>query len=236
MAHQNNSYNNYNNNSYGNNFENNQYNTRNELYESQRKSLNELNRSEAKLEHNIKLGVTVIIMVAIIIVIALGAVIFGKSSSNEGGDNPGGGDVVTEQTIGNDTIGYVNVPNDWQQYQTINSNVFMYSDPTQTYIVALDTAQIPDKTVAEIAEQSAKNMTSDGFKEVSVNQDTLNGIDAYRIDAFSINENKWVMNWIFTGEDNLIHIVSFETPNADTEFITIPQTFRLKENTEENAK
>ena len=173
--------------------------------------------------------VTLVIYLAIALLnnIILGIIIFGRGSSeNEVGDNPDGQE--SSQTIGNDTIGYVTVPQDWKEFVTINTSAFMYTDPTETYVIALDSTEKPDKTIGEIAEQSAKNMTNDGFKEVAVNKDKLAEIEAYRIDAFSISENKWVMNWVFIADDNLVHIVSFETPNYDTEYASIPQTFRLK--------
>lgn len=218
MAHQNNTYNGYNN-----------YSNRDELLESQRKSLSELNKSEDKLKSDIRFGISVIIVVVLIILIVLGILLFGRGSKDTKEEEPV--EEVKDQTIGNDNLGYLTVPGDWKQYVTLNSNAFMYSDPTETYIVALDSSENNDKTIDQIAEQSAKNMTGNGFKEVSSKKDKIGTIDTYRIDAFSINENKWVMNWIFLDENNKLHIISFETPNYDNEYTSIPQTFRLKNET-----
>ena len=226
MAHQNNNYNNYNN--YNNSFNyNNDYSNRDELFESQRKSLSELNKSENKLQSDIRFGVSVIIVVALVIIIVLGILIFGKGSSDTNNEEE---TPITEQVVGNDTLGYVTVPSDWKQYNTSTS----YSDPTETYIITLDSTETTGNDIDQLAEQSAKNLTSDGFKEVSIKKDKLGPIDAYRIDAFSIENNKWVMNWIYIGEDNLVRIVSFETPNYDTDYVSIPQTYRLQN--EQNKK
>ncbi len=236
MTHQNNNYNNYNN--YNNNFNNNynnQFNTRDELYESQMKTMSELTKGEAKLKSDIKFGVGVIIAIALIIIILLGALIFGQGKSDDNTNNTTPTPVETEKVVGNDTLGYVTVPINWQQYAPIDSAALMYSDPTQSYIIALDYADPQGMTIEQIAHSSAKNLMTSGFKEVAVNKATVAGAEAYRIDAFAIAANKWAITWIFKGEDGKVHIISFETPNTDVDFITIPQTFTLTKN-QDNKK
>ena len=239
MTHQNNNYNNYNN--YNNNFNenyNNQFNKNDELYQSQLKTMESLNNDELKLKNNIKFGVGVIIAIAIILLILLGVLIFGKGSSNDVNNSNNENQVTpvdTEKVVGNERVGYITVPVEWQQFVSMDSNAFMYSDPTQQFIIALEFTQKTDKTLDVIANQSAKNLMNDAnFKEVSINKVKVAGYDAYRVDAFSVTANKWAVNWIFADEDENIHIISFEAPNTDNDYMAIPQTFSLTSEKQNN--
>ena len=232
MAHQNNSYNNYNN--FNNSYKNFSDLPRDEIYASQNKSLSELNQKESKLQNDIKFGVSVIIVVASIIIIVLGILIFGRSSSDpaEGEEQE-----VAIKYIGDSKVGYLSVPKDWEQHVELGNTTLMYADPTQTYIVAIDALEKKNDSLETIAQNSAKNLTSSGkYKEISVKKDTIGSTEAYLVSAFSIPESKWILNWLFVLDDNLVHFVSFETPNMDVEYSEIPQTFTMTKPEEKSAQ
>lgn len=231
MAHQNNSYNNYNN--FNNSFNANMPGQ--DFFESQKKTLTELNQKETKLKSDIKFGVSVIVVVAIIVLLVIGMLIFGKGGSkpeNETPDEP-----IGTKYIGDDRIGYLRVPADWEQFIELGNSTLMYADPTKTYIVAIDATTKGDSSLEVVAEETAKKLTSGDYKEVSAKKTRFVNTEAYLVSAFSTTESKWVLNWMFILEDNLIHIVSFETPNTEGQYEDIPQTFTMKlPKTDDNKK
>lgn len=233
MSHQNNNYNNYNNfNNSNNNFNN---LPRDEIYASQNKSLSELNQKESKLQNDIKFGVSVIVVIAAILIIVLGILIFGRGSS--GTNEVEGQEEVAVKYIGNDKVGYLSVPKDWEQHVEIGNTTLMYQDPSQTYIVAIDALEKKKDSLETIAQNSAKNLTSSGkYKEISLKKDKIGSTEAYLVSAFSIPEGKWIFNWLFMLDDDLVHFVSFETPNTDTEFAEIPNTFTMTKQEEKSAQ
>ena len=212
--------------------------TNEEIFRSQRQKMYEINQDENKLKNDIKKGITIIVIVSILVIAGLLIFILSKSGgSNNTNENKEDPDVVVKtQDIGSDSYGYLTIPVDWQVYPNPSGKTIMYASPDNTYIIAIQAFEKKDTPIKEYAEEFAKELSSDHYKEISITTEKVGEYDAYQIAAFSTTANKWNMNWLFLCEDDQIHYIAFEAPFIDNEFMELPYTFRLKkevENTEE---
>lgn len=243
MARQNNNQNNnYNNQYYNQNgqYYNNQYYNNGQYYNNQYYNQNgqyynnqyqqQYNQKTNKKEKK-KPDKFILIGVAVLAFLIIGAIalfiVFNNNDSEP--DNDDSVIVDTEnRTVGNDTVGYVMIPSDWLKFQDTESvRGLQYSDKDGTYIITLDamsTEQVDAKTYASnVAEQLKKKNVSQ-LTETSVN---VAGYRSYQVYGYYDSMNIWLVVWCFETENGYTHYIGIEGPDSNSEYFSIPNTFKL---------
>lgn len=116
------------------------------------------------------------------------------------------------QKVGDEQVGYVNVPSDWKNFKDYDGNSsFQVSNPEKTQIISLNTIDVPEDTPLEDSAAIVyQNMTNNGGQNIQGSKLKLKDYDAIQVYATYDDGNYFVIAWIFKAEDGKVHYVAAE--------------------------
>lgn len=152
-----------------------------------------------------------------------------KSSSTEAASDEALTDESTQQ-IGNDEVGYVNVPSNWVKFQDLSGGgSYQYSAPDAYTIVTmfgysketLGMDAINDEAAKKAASSYVYGMKQSGqYGEVTGAKAKIAGYEAYQVYAKAKSDGKLICAWVFvTEEKNKVYLISLEGKQADKVFL-----------------
>ena len=134
--------------------------------------------------------------------------------------------------IGNDTVGYIDVPSEFVEFKEIGGlqNVVdgvQYSDATGTAIFTLSAYNNSELTAEQAANNAYLNCKAESGSEVTGAEVDIAGYKAKQVYTYYENEKKYLVIWAFeTSEhDNYTHYLSIEFPENYKDIWELNQTF-----------
>ncbi len=125
----------------------------------------------------------------------------------------------SNQIVGNDIYGYIEIPNNWYRYEDISSDKVSYKYLNQ-YSVSLDIID-SESSLEKIVKFIEKDLDDVNERRVS-----FLGYDAYIINGTKYNYYTDI--YVFEAEDKLIHYIQVEGKDRNDSVFQIPYSFRLK--------
>ena len=129
------------------------------------------------------------------------------------------------QIVGNDTVGYVSVPNTWVKFMDVDGGTdFQYSDANGTAIITMniiDDTGLSESQKAEMDLESVAtsvwyNLEKSGVIEIEGAKVNLSTFEARQVYGFFKSEDaglaSCIVCWIFKDENGVLHYVSAEAP------------------------
>lgn len=134
--------------------------------------------------------------------------------------------------IGNDTVGYINVPSEFVEFKEIGGlqNVVdgvQYSDVTGTAIFTLSAYNNSELTAEQAANNAYLNCKAESGSEVTGAEVDIAGYKAKQVYTYYENEKKYLVMWAFetSDHDNYTHYLSIEFPENYKDIWELNQTF-----------
>ena len=155
-------------------------------------------------------------------------IIFNKEESSS---KQSKNDTSNKKVVGNDTYGYITIPNEWIKIDTTGQNTLQYSY-SNAYKVTLEVL-IRGTSAQEYATRYKQKIEDAGeVKDIMLTTITIgkdNEYQAYQISMFNPNNNTKVITYWFDAKDGRAHYIALEGPSDKVkEYIYIPESFSLK--------
>lgn len=142
------------------------------------------------------------------------------------------------KTIGSNNVGYVDVPEDWKEYNgktEIVDEVVQYAlDSTYVVILsAFDVGYTADQYSNIYVDKQKADTTITNLNKESVKIGKGKIYNTYRVSMFNTSTNKYIYTYWFDAEDGKVHFVSIEGPEKYndvllTDFVFVPESFRME--------
>lgn len=134
------------------------------------------------------------------------------------------------QTIGDDSTGYIDVPEDWVRFfdpSTYGTGMVQYSSPDLATVVSVmvyneklaengvvTAEQLENLDAKTMATASYATLEQSGLSEMVAAQVTLGGIPAYQVYGIYSEDGEAFLFicWYFDGDDGYVRYVCAETP------------------------
>lgn len=141
------------------------------------------------------------------------------------------------QRIGNDTVGYINVPSEFVEFKEIGGltgvvDGVQYSDVTGTAVFTL--SAYDNMTVDEVSNNVYLNCQSESGSDVTGAEVEIAGYKAKQVYTYYADEQKYLVIWVFeTPEhDSLTHYLAIEFPESYKDIWNLNETFGFSKDLE----
>ena len=132
------------------------------------------------------------------------------------------------QRIGSGEYGYISIPNDWLKLEgTTASSGLRYADKDITYVATLDTSSTLNSQ--DFVYTARNQLQAAGVSDFVITEVDFCNYKAYKLTGYHQGQNKYVVAYFFSAEDNITHYVGVEGPDNQSEYFKIPDTFKLTE-------
>ena len=153
-----------------------------------------------------------------------------KSSSNNTNTNNDTSTTDTK-TIGDDKYGYVDVPNNWYKFIDVDGNDSIQYSYANVYIVSLNMldGNYSAKDYASnymYNKQNSSEVTDVTGATVKIGKNSE--YTAYQVYMYYPADATYLVTYWFEAEDGNVHYIALEGPASVTDYLSIPQSFRLK--------
>lgn len=218
---------------YNNNNTNNKYSQYNQNYGyNYQNSYQNNNQNKKKTPFNLSkttlIGIGAFIVFVILIIVTV--IIINVSGDDDGNviEKPPIDEKTTKQ-VGNSTLGYVEIPDEWVKFKDVNAvRGLQYSSEDAKYIITLDAMATSEVDAETYAKAVAAQLEKEGVKDLSGSMIKISNYEAYQVSGYYDKENIWLYVWCFEAEDGNTHYIGIEGPDDDNEYFQIFKTFKLK--------
>ena len=191
--------------------------------------------NEPKKENNkfsiIYIGIGLFILAVILFIV------FGFIVPNSNTDEPVSEDdqeEVLETIIGDEEVGYLALPGDWEYYENEYDTALQYQKGE--WIVTLEAFEKLNET--ETSESLAKTLyteisgDTEIMEEVEMSTIKILDYDAYKVFWHNTEEDLWYARWYFEiddEDDDSIYYIGIDGPEEESSYFEIPDTFSFVE-------
>ena len=135
------------------------------------------------------------------------------------------------KTIGDDKYGYVDVPSNWSKFIDVDGNDSIQYSYANIYIVSLNVldGNYSAETYASnymYNKQNSSEVTDVTGATVKIGKN--NEYTAYQVYMYYPADYTYLVTYWFEAEDGNVHYIALEGPASVTDYLSIPQSFRLK--------
>ena len=134
--------------------------------------------------------------------------------------------------IGNDTVGYIDVPSEFVEFKEIGGltgvvDGVQYSDVTGTAIFTLSAYKNSDLTAEQAANNAYLNCQAESGSEVKGAEVDIAGYKAKQVYTYYENDGKFLVIWAFetSDHDDYTHYLSIEFPDSYRNIWELNETF-----------
>lgn len=134
--------------------------------------------------------------------------------------------------IGNDTVGYIDVPSEFVEFKEIGGltgvvDGVQYSDPTGIAVFTLSAYKNSDLTAEQAANNAYLNCQAKSGSEVKGAEVEIAGYKAKQVYTYYENEGKFLVIWAFetSDHDDYTHYLSIEFPDNYRNIWELNETF-----------
>lgn len=214
-----------------NGYYNNQYPQYNQNYGYNYQNNNKKKKTPFNLSKTALIGIAAFIVFVIVIIVTI---IIINTSDSDGKDN---NDVKenppveekTTKTVGNNTLGYVEIPEEWVKFQDVNAvRGLQYSSEDAKYIITLDAMATSEVGAETYAKAVAAQLSKEGVKDLQGARIQISNYNAYQVSGYYEKDKIWLYVWCFEAEDGNTHYIGIEGPDDNSEYFKIFKTFTLK--------
>lgn len=134
--------------------------------------------------------------------------------------------------IGNDTVGYIDVPSEFVEFKEIGGltgvvDGVQYSDPTGIAVFTLSAYKNSDLTAEQAANNAYLNCQAESGSEVKGAEVDIAGYKAKQVYTYYENDGKFLVIWAFetSDHDDYTHYLSIEFPDSYRNIWELNETF-----------
>ena len=155
-----------------------------------------------------------------------------KSESNDNNSSNNNNSTTTDvKTIGDSKYGYVDVPSNWAKFVDVDGNDSIQYSYANVYIVSLNMldGNYSAETYASNYMYNKQNSSEvTGVTGATVKIGKNNEYTAYQVYMYYPADATYLVTYWFEAEDGNVHYIALEGPASVTDYLSIPQSFRLK--------
>lgn len=136
-------------------------------------------------------------------------------------------DIKDSKRIGNEYVGYINIPKNLNKVNTDNKNEIIYGDKDGS-LISLYMIELPFISVKNYSENIKSKFENSNFS--NINYETYFK-DNYYINKISCydNDNKlWIYNWVFKEKSGNLHHIEIKVSDLDYDLFDLVDTYNLK--------
>ena len=127
--------------------------------------------------------------------------------------------------------GYVDVPNDWVEFIDVDGTDSLQYSYAGVYIISMNVVN-SNNTAKESASNFMYNMQQStevsGVTGATVTIGKNDEYTAYQIYMYYPADHVYLVTYWFEAEDGKVHYLALEGPDGIADYLSIPQSFRLK--------